>query len=167
MANGEPAGDAGGDITDRIASAMRTVIANAVLTNERIARGVGLNVVDLQTFGIILESGRPVTAGELSSRTELPTSTTTRVIDRLEKIGFVRRTSDPADRRKVVVEAIPERLADFQDAYAPIVEGLRRLHEGFEPAELEIIARYLEAMGSPSASEGPGAMGTPGGDPAR
>jgi DNA-binding MarR family transcriptional regulator len=144
------------DITDRIAVAMRSVISDAVLTNERIARGVGLNVVDLQTFGIILGSGRPMTAGEVSARTELPTSTTTRVIDRLEKIGFVRRTSDPTDRRKVVVEAIPERLAAFQDAYAPIIEGMRRLHEGFDTDELEVVARYLEAM---SAS---GDLGAPG-----
>ena len=134
------------DSTDRIAAAMRGVIANAVLTNERIARGVGLNVVDLQTFDIILDSGRPMTAGEISARTELPTSTTTRVIDRLEKVGFVRRSSDPSDRRKVVVEAIPERLADFQNAYADIVDGLRRLHAGFDESELEVIARYLEAM---------------------
>jgi DNA-binding MarR family transcriptional regulator len=127
-----------------------------VLTNERIARGVGLNVVDLQTFGIILSSGRPMTAGEISARTELPTSTTTRVIDRLEKIGFVRRSSDPGDRRKVVVQAIPERLAAFQDAYAPIVEGMRRLNAGFDAAELEVVARYLEAM---SVSDDLGAPG--------
>ena len=145
-----------GDITDRIAAAMRSVIADAVLTNERIARGVGLNVVDLQTFGIILSSGRPMTAGEISARTELPTSTTTRVIDRLEKIGFVRRSSDPDDRRKVVVQAIPERLEAFQNAYAPIVEGMRNLHAGFDAAELEVVARYLEAM---NASDDLGAPG--------
>jgi DNA-binding MarR family transcriptional regulator len=145
-----------GDITDRIAAAMRSVIADAVLTNERIARGVGLNVVDLQTFSIILSSGSPMTAGEISARTELPTSTTTRVIDRLEKIGFVGRTSDPADRRKVVVEAIPERLTQFQDAYAPIIEGMHRLHEGFDSDELEIVARYLEAMNAADDLGAPG-----------
>jgi DNA-binding MarR family transcriptional regulator len=143
------------DITGRIALAMRSVIADAVLTNERIARGVGINVVDLQTFGIILGND-PMTAGEISARTELPTSTTTRVIDRLEKIGFVRRTSDPADRRKVVVEAIPDRLTEFQDAYAPIVEGMRRLHEGFDADELEVVARYLEAMNSRDDMGAPG-----------
>jgi DNA-binding MarR family transcriptional regulator len=131
---------------ERISLAIRRVIANAVLTNERIARGIGLNVVDLQTFGIILDTGHSMTAGEISSRTELPTSTTTRVLDRLEKGGFVRRTSDPADRRKVVIEAIPERLASFQNAYADILDGLRRLHEGFSSAELDTVARYLEAM---------------------
>jgi DNA-binding MarR family transcriptional regulator len=143
------------DITDRIAAAMRRTIANSVLTNERIARGIGLNVVDLQTFGIILEAGRPLTAGEISGATELPTSTTTRVIDRLEKGGFVRRTSDPSDRRKVVIEPIHERLAGFENAYADILDGLRRLHEGFSPAELDTVARYLEGM---NALGGPGTV---------
>jgi DNA-binding MarR family transcriptional regulator len=146
-----------GDITDRIAASMRSVIADAVLTNERIARGVGLNVVDLQTFGIIMGADSPMTAGEISARTELPTSTTTRVIDRLEKVGFVRRTSDPGDRRKVVVEAIPERLTAFANAYAPIVDGMRRMHAGFSPDELEVVARYLEAM---IANGGPAAAST-------
>jgi DNA-binding MarR family transcriptional regulator len=136
---------------DRIALAMRRVIADAVLTNERIARGIGLNVVDLQTFGVLLDRGTPLTAGEISSLTELPTSTTTRVIDRLEKGGFVRRTSDPADRRKVVIEPLPDRLGSFQNAYADILAGLARLHEQFSPAELETVARYLETM----AAQGP------------
>jgi DNA-binding MarR family transcriptional regulator len=131
---------------ERISDAMRRVIADAVLTNERIARGMGLNVVDLQTFGIILDAGRPLTAGEISTTTELPTSTTTRVIDRLEKGGFVRRTSDPADRRKVVIEPIIEKLAGFQDAYADIVADLRRLNDGFSAEELDTVARYLETM---------------------
>ena len=140
------------EVDDRISLAMRRVIADAVLTNERIARSIGLNVVDLQTLGILLDTDRPLTAGEISTRTELPTSTTTRVIDRLEKGGFVRRASDPADRRKVVVEALPERLAGIGDAYADIVDNLRRLHEDFSPAELETVVRYLEAMAAQTAS---------------
>jgi DNA-binding MarR family transcriptional regulator len=131
---------------ERISLAIRRVIADAVLTNERIARGIGLNVVDLQTFGLILDADRALTAGEISAATELPTSTTTRVIDRLEKGGFVRRTSDPADRRKVVIEPIHARLEGFQDAYAEILEDLRRLNAGFTSAELDVVARYLEAM---------------------
>jgi DNA-binding MarR family transcriptional regulator len=143
VSNPRPAGDA---LTERIAAAMRTAIANAVLTNERIARGIGLNVVDLQTFGIMLQAGRAMSAGEISAATGLPTSTTTRVIDRLEKGGFARRASDPADRRKVVVEALADRLEDFQDAYAAILDDMRVLHERFDSAELEVVARYLEGM---------------------
>src|SRR3954470_11272657 len=94
-------------LTDRIAMAMREVIAQAVVTNEGIARSVGLNVVDLQTFSVLMSAGVPLSAGEISSRTALPTSSTTRVLDRLEKRGFVRRVADPEDRRRVVVQVVP------------------------------------------------------------
>jgi DNA-binding MarR family transcriptional regulator len=133
-------------LTERLAAAMRTTIANAVLTNERIARSVGLNVVDLQTFGVLLEAGTAMTAGELSARTGLPTSTTTRVIDRLEKGGFVRREPDAADRRKVLVHALPAKMAEFEGSYGEILDGLRIVHHHFTAAELEIAARYLEAI---------------------
>ena len=143
MSNAMPDQD---ELTERIAAAMRDVIASAVLTNERIARGFGLNVVDLQTFGIVAASPVPLTAGELSARTELPTSTTTRVIDRLEKAGFVRRSPDPTDRRKVVVHPNLAKLADMTDPYAAVMDGMRRLHEGFDTGELTVVARYLETM---------------------
>jgi DNA-binding MarR family transcriptional regulator len=137
-------------LTERIAAAMRDVIANAVLTNEGIARTYGLNVVDLQTMGMIAGAGRALTAGEVSQLTSLPTSTTTRVIDRLERGGFVHRTVDPLDRRKVVIEADLDKLRSGEDPYAAIMDGMRRLHEGFTPAELELVARYLETMGRTS-----------------
>lgn len=140
-------------MTEHIAGLMRTVIANAVLTNERIARTFGLNVVDMQTLGMIAAAERPMTAGEVSQATALPTSTTTRVLDRLERGGFVRRTADPHDRRKVVIEADLSNVRSGDDPYAAIVVGMRTMHAGFTPDELETVARYLEAMndmGGPS-----------------
>ena len=71
------------EVTGRIAGLMQLVIASSVMTNERIARSLGLNVVDFQAFGYIARNGAPMTAGEVSQQTELPTSTTTRVLDRL------------------------------------------------------------------------------------
>jgi hypothetical protein len=50
-----------------------------------------------------------------------------------------------------VIEAIPERLAGFENAYADIMEDLRRLNAGFTADELEVVARYLEAMVEPGA----------------
>jgi DNA-binding MarR family transcriptional regulator len=141
-------------LTERIAAAMRDVIANAVLTNEGIARNYGLNVVDLQTLGMIAGAERALTAGEVSHLTGLPTSTTTRVIDRLERGGFVHRAVDPSDRRKVVVEADIEKLRGGEDPYAAIMDGMRRLHAGFTPDELDLVARYLETMNR-SSSLGP------------
>ena len=77
---------------EQIALLMQELIASAVLTNERIARQVGLNVVDFQTYGVLLRQGEPMTPGQLAQVTELPSSTTTRVLDRLEAKGMVRRS---------------------------------------------------------------------------
>jgi DNA-binding MarR family transcriptional regulator len=135
------------ELTDRIAEAMRDVIATAVLTNERIARSFGVNVVDLQTLGVVMRAQRAVTPGEIAQLTELPTSTVTRVLDRLESAGFVRREPDPSDRRRTVIHPVVDRLVSEQDnPYAGVLEGLTALHAGFTPDELEIVARYLETM---------------------
>lgn len=139
------------EVTARIVELMQLVIASSVMTNERIARSFGLNVVDLQALGFISRSPRPLTAGEVSQQTELPTSTTTRVLDRLERGGFIERATDPNDRRRVVVRARPEALATAGEGeeggpYAGILDGMQRLHERFSGDELEIVARYLDEL---------------------
>ncbi len=139
------------EVTRRLLELTQVFIGDAVLTNERIARSLGLNVVDLQAFGVIVRAATPLTAGELSQRTELPTSSTTRVIDRLESRGFVRRSADPDDRRRVVLHAVPEAFAvmgtgENEDPYAEVTARVKRAHEAFTVAELETVARYLSAM---------------------
>jgi DNA-binding MarR family transcriptional regulator len=134
------------DLTDRITQAMQRLIANSVLRNEQIARAVGLNVVDLQTLGVISRSADPMTPGEVSRATLLPSSTTTRVLDRLETHGFITREHDPVDRRRVFVSAVPARLADLAPHYAPIVAGLRDIHTRYSAADLAVVTRYLEEI---------------------
>ena len=133
------------EVTERIAAGMQRVIAQSVLTNERIARGIGLNVVDTQTLGMITQSPTPMTAGEVSAATQLPTSTTTRVLDRLENAGLIARAADPSDRRKVVITPQPKIYEVMGEAYGAILTELAAMHEGFTVAELEVVARYLEA----------------------
>jgi DNA-binding MarR family transcriptional regulator len=45
-------------------------------------------------------------AGKLGELTGLTTGAITGMIDRLEKVGYVRRTKDPKDRRKTIVEPV-------------------------------------------------------------
>lgn len=131
---------------EQIAFVMQEVIASAVLTNERIARSIGLNVVDFQTYGVLLRNGEPMTPGQVSQATELPSSTTTRVLDRLEAKGMVERRADPGDRRKVWVHALPFDEERVTAAYAEIVRQMDEVHAGFTVAELQIVSRYLAAI---------------------
>ena len=129
-----------------LALAMQELIASAVLTNERIARSVGLNVVDFQTYGVLLRTDGPMTPGELSQATGLPSSTTTRVLDRLEAKGMVERRPDPADRRKVRVHAVQFHDQRVEAAYDEILTQMEEVHAGFTVAELRTVLRYLNEV---------------------
>jgi DNA-binding MarR family transcriptional regulator len=128
---------------EQISLVMQEVIASAVLTNERIARSVGLNVVDLQTYGVLMRNDAPMTPGQVAQATELPSSTTTRVLDRLERKGMIERRPDPDDRRKLLVQPVQWYDKRVHDAYAAIVEQMESVHAGFTVAELQIVLRYL------------------------
>jgi DNA-binding MarR family transcriptional regulator len=129
---------------EQIALVMQEVIASAVLTNERIARSIGLNVVDFQTYGVLLRHGEPMTPGQLAQATELPSSTTTRVLDRLEAKGLVERRRDADDRRKTWVHAVQFYDARVDAAYDAILRQMGEVHARFSVAELQIVLRYLD-----------------------
>jgi DNA-binding MarR family transcriptional regulator len=131
---------------EQLALVMQELIASAVLTNERIARSVGLNVVDFQTYGVLLRNGEPMTPGQVSKATELPSSTTTRVLDRLEAKGMVERRPDPADRRKVWVHVLQFYDERVDAAYAEILRQMDDVHAGFTVAELQTVLRYLNEI---------------------
>src|SRR3954449_3059186 len=131
---------------EQIAGAMQEVIAAAVLTNERIARSIGLNVVDFQTYGVLLRHGEPMTPGQLAQTTELPSSTTTRVLDRLEAKRLVERRPDPGDRRKTWVHALPFDDEQVGAAYGEILRQMGEVHARFSVAELQTVLRYLDEI---------------------
>ena len=131
---------------ERITLLMQELITTAVLTNERIARQVGLNVVDLQTYGVLVRQGEPMTPGQLAQVTDLPSSTTTRVLDRLEDKGLVHREPDPTDRRKTWVHAVPLDHPGVSAAYESIVRQMEDVHARFTVADLKTVIRYLDAI---------------------
>lgn len=139
--------------TARILDEFQELIAGSVMTNERIAHSLGVSVVDWQAFSLIARSETPLTAGEISTRTRLPTSTTTRVLDRLAQRDLIERIPDPADRRRVVVRPGAEVMARFtsdcdDNPYTAIKNAMHDVHQGFTLDELQIVERYLRAVNS-------------------
>lgn len=107
----------------RQGEAMQEFMARAVLFQDAVARSVGLNGTDLQAVGLLMSSG-PTTPGELAARTGLTAGgAVTAMIDRLERAGYVTRTRDDADRRRVIVTANPEPvLAGVGPVYARVAQ---------------------------------------------
>lgn len=98
----------------RMADVMREFMARAVIFQDAVARSGGLNGTDMQTVSLLVSQG-PATPGELAERTGLSSGgAITAVIDRLETAGYVTRSRDSIDRRRVIVtadvEAVMERV---------------------------------------------------------
>ncbi len=76
-----------------------------VLLVHAIAEHVGLSAAEFECCQLIQDEG-PFTAGELAKRCHITSGGMTGMIDRLERAGFVQRSVDPKDRRRVLVAAV-------------------------------------------------------------
>jgi DNA-binding MarR family transcriptional regulator len=70
--------------------------------------GTGLTYPQYLTMLAVWESDEPLTVGELGARQRLDSGTLTPLLKRLESAGHVARRRDPADERRVLVEATKE-----------------------------------------------------------
>jgi DNA-binding MarR family transcriptional regulator len=91
----------------------------------------------------LLNTLGPMTAGELSERTGLTSGATTRLIDRLERVGYVRRCPDEVDRRCVIIEPVPENLEKLGALFQPLAEGMAELWSRFNDDELDVIVEFV------------------------
>jgi DNA-binding MarR family transcriptional regulator len=117
-----------------------------VLRHTRIAERMGLSGTDHKTFDLVGHAEGALTAGRIAELTGLSTGAVTGVIDRLEKVGLVRRVRDPEDRRKVLVEVVPGAADRYAPLFESIMEPLRELLARFSPAERKAIERYQTVM---------------------
>jgi DNA-binding MarR family transcriptional regulator len=84
-----------------------------------------------------------LTSGELAARTGLTTGATTRLIDRLERAGFVRRSGDPHDRRKVIVEPAADSLDRIEDVVGPARRRIAEVLARYTPEQRAVLFDYF------------------------
>jgi DNA-binding MarR family transcriptional regulator len=105
---------------------------------------LGINRSDGRCLDIVDQRGR-VSAGELAQASGLSTGAITTLIDRLERVGYVRRVRDTEDRRRVLVELTDEARARSWEIWGPMAEegmgGLAR----YPDDELLLIRDFLRA----------------------
>ncbi|MUL42646.1 MarR family transcriptional regulator [Streptomonospora sp. PA3] len=125
----------GADLGRRLSTAV-------VLFHEAVGQRLGLRAVDHRAFGLIEREG-PLTAGALAELTALTPGAVTGLVDRLSRLGYVRRTPDPADRRRVLISVDADARPDFGDAFAGLAKAMGELTAGYDAAETAVIEDYL------------------------
>ena len=130
---------------DSVLRSLRRVNLQGSLFGHTVALRFGLSESDIEALEVLIDSGA-ATAGKLSDLTGLTTGAVTRVIDRLEQSGYVRRVPDPADRRRVVVELVPDRIAAVEATMARVGDKSASEIGQYSEAELAVIDDFLTRM---------------------
>ena len=113
------------------------------LFQQRAAAANGVGITEMKALDILVREGVQ-TAGQLTAALHLTSGAITGVIDRLEKRHLARRTADPSDRRKVIVEADFATLASGPNPYQSIGDAFSALYAGYTVEQLEFLVQHLE-----------------------
>jgi len=114
----------------------------AGLLEQVMADRLGVARTDLGVLSLLAVHG-PQAAGELADATGLTTGAVTGCLDRLERVGFARRSADPLDRRRVMVTLRRERLGPVIALNAPLHVSLMALDAELSPAQRALVGDYV------------------------
>ena len=99
-----------------------------------------------------LVSGGPFTLNELAGELYLEKSTMSRVVDGLERKGYVVRNRHPDDGRAVLLEANSKGLEIHRKIEEEILAGEERLLGGFDPEVRRAMVEFLRRLTDAAAS---------------
>jgi DNA-binding MarR family transcriptional regulator len=106
---------------------------------------LGISAPRLSALSVLVFGG-PRRIGELAAAEQVEPPTMTRLIDGLERDGYVVREPDPGDRRAVRVRATAKGARALRRGRALRVEALARGLRTLSRQELAALARGVEAM---------------------
>ncbi len=128
---------------------LRAVTVNFDLLGAEFAARNGLHPTDVRALIHLLDAARdgtPATPGWLGRQLRLNSAGTTALVDRLERLGLVRRERDGADRRRVLLE-VEQKATELGWAFfGPVIDKVVATAEGFEADELETVRRFLTSV---------------------
>jgi DNA-binding MarR family transcriptional regulator len=110
--------------------------------DQAVADAVGLNRTDMRCLDVIEREGR-VSAGRLADVTGLTSGAITTVIDRLERAGYARRTTDPSDRRRVLVELTPESALHSGQYYGEHAALAEQLYRRYTLEQIQLLLEFV------------------------
>lgn len=131
-----------------LVSAVRSAIWDSV---DAELKPLDLSPAQFVVFNsIALGKGR--TIGEFCRLLGYDSGAMTRLLDRMEKKGLIRRVTNPEDRRSYLIELTAESRAMFPQARRRVEAVFRRLLTGFSNVQAEAFKRSLEQVLANAAS---------------
>lgn len=106
---------------------------------------------DLIALSLVMDetdAGHQVTPGRLSTALQLSAPATSAMLDRLERLGHVRRVPHETDRRSVVIVLTDHAWQVGGTMFGRLGRHLAPVLESYTSAELELVTRFLDEVGT-------------------
>jgi DNA-binding MarR family transcriptional regulator len=128
------------EIIQAINEKFREMSTETIMFHQAVADVLGLHITDHKCLDLIRHFGA-MPAGRLAELTGLTTGAVTGIIDRLEDAGYVRRTNDPKDRRRTIVEPTRNRKLErkIEVIFMPLHERMHKLLSSYSDSELAFL----------------------------
>src|SRR5256885_2771896 len=123
--------------------ALREVRGRLAGVLQSVGEHVDLAPVEMDFLDLISRRA-PVTPGELATTTGLSPATVTGILDRLEEGGWVKRTRDVGDRRKVLVDVEMKRAPELGRLYGGMLARLHDILEQYDDEQLPGLVGFLK-----------------------
>ncbi|SNX63120.1 DNA-binding MarR family transcriptional regulator [Streptomyces sp. TLI_55] len=140
-------------VLEELSAVSRRYMASYALFNQALADHLGLHPTDLQCLNLLTLEGGPVTTGRIAELTGLTTGSATRLVDRLERAGYVVRERDVVDRRRVLVTTVPEKIVEFGRVWDRLGGGWAALFDDLDAGELALIVDHMKRTTEFSAAQ--------------
>jgi DNA-binding MarR family transcriptional regulator len=129
------------DVADRLHSAALHLLRRLRIEDD----DLGVSPPRLSALSVVVYAG-PLPIGALATAEGVAAATMTRLVDGLERDGFVKRRRDPADARGVLVEATPAGKRILTRGRAQRVQTLAAGLAALSSEELSEIGRGAELI---------------------
>lgn len=88
----------------------------------------------------------PMSPSDVIATSGIHPATMTGILDRLESGGWITRRPDPADRRRLIVEAVMDRGAEVARLYGPMSKAINQICSDYSDEDLARIVEFLERV---------------------
>ena len=129
---------------ERVTAELRALSIALDQLDQFAAEQLGLNRTDQRALDLIGRSGT-IAPTPLARALAMSTGATSAVIDRLESVGYVRRSADPMRRRGTIVAMTEDATARCSQIFDPLITATTAQAARSSDADLAVIAEFLAA----------------------
>ncbi|WP_436760721.1 MarR family winged helix-turn-helix transcriptional regulator [Streptosporangium sp. V21-05] len=136
-------GDTRQQMVDRLMLALTDLQNVSDQVDQAISSVLGLNRTDARCLSCLIIRG-PMTAGDLAAAAGVAPTALTFAVGRLAQAGYVERTRDPADRRRVLVTATGRATRFAERMWSQTVTDSEQRLSRYSTQQLELLTGFVD-----------------------